>query len=324
MDVFMEQAEALDSTEAWPPLLLGEWQGTRDAIQLWSQIVGKIRLRLSPPVNHWWHSTLSVTPRGLTTSTIPWREGAFEIRFDFVSHRLRVETSSGQSAAFPLRGGSVAEFQAHLFEHLRELGITPTIRGIPDEIEDRTPFAADWRQRPYDADAARRFHRVLLSVHRVLEEFRGRFVGKSSPVQFFWGTFDLGVSRFSGRPAPPRPEADRLTRESYSHECFNTGFWTGGGLLPDAAFYAYAAPEPQGIALEPLEPTAATYDPNAHEFLLPYEAVRTSRSPRHALLRFVQTTYEAAASLGGWNRDALELQGEAYGFRDQEESRPPS
>jgi hypothetical protein len=312
MDAIMEQAEALDSTEAWPPLPLAQWKDTRDALHLWTQILGKIRLRLSPPVNHRWHSTLYVTPTGLTTSAIPWREGAFELRLDLVAHLLRIETSSGLLAEFSLRPCAVAEFQAELFEELHKLSIFPAIRGIPDEVEDRMPFSADWRPRPYDPDAARRFHRILLSTHRVLQEFRGRFVGKASPVHFFWGSFDLATTRFSGRRAPPRPKADAITREAYSHECLSAGFWPGGGVLPEAAFYAYAAPEPQGIALEPLEPPAATYDPTAHEFLLPYEAVRTHRSPRHSLLRFLQTTYEAGASLAGWDREALDRAGTPF------------
>jgi len=324
MDPFMEQAEALDSKEAWPPLPLADWRETRDAVHLWTQVVGKIRLRLTPPINHWWHSTLYVTPSGLTTSSIPWREGAFEIRFDFLQSLLRIEASSGRSAQVQLRAGCVADFQAELFDALRALEIAPTIRGIPDEMEDRTPFSADWRNRPYDAEAARRFHRALLSAHRVLEEFRGRFLGKASPVHFFWGSFDLAATRFSGRRAPPRPNADRITQVAYSHECHSAGFWPGGGVAPDAAFYAYASPEPEGIALEPLEPNAATYDPKAHEFLLPYDAVRTQRSPRHALLRFFQTTYEAGASLANWDRDRLELRGEPFLGGEDETRVPPS
>lgn len=324
MDAFMEQAEALDAKEAWPPLPLEGWKETRDALHLWTQIVGKVRLGLTPPRNHWWHSTLYVTPTGLTTSTIPWREGAFELRFDFLAERLRIERSTGERAEVPLRACAVADFEAELFARLHALGISPAIRGIPDELDDRTPFSEDRRPRPYDADAVRRFHRVLLSAHRVLEEFRGRFIGKASPVQFFWGSFDLAATRFSGRRAPPRPHADRITELAYSHECLSAGFWPGGGVFPDAAFYAYASPEPEGIALEPLEPNAATYDPRAHEFLLPYEAVRTHRSPRHSLLRFLQTTYEAGAVLAGWNRDALEVKGEPFLGGEDEARLPPS
>ena len=307
MDAFREHAEALDASGAWPPLPLAEWIGTRDGLHLRTQIVGKIRLGLTPPANHWWHSTLSVTPTGLTTGAIPWREGAFELRFDLMAQQVLIETSAGRTEALPLRPGSIAEFRSALFDRLAALGITPAIRDVPDELEDRTPFSADLRERPYDAEAARRFHRVLLNAQRVLQEFRGRFWGKASPAQFFWGSFDLAATRFSGRPAPPREGADRITRIAYSHECASAGFWTGGGVYPDAAFYAYSAPEPAGLASAPLEPADAFYDPAAHEFLLPYQAVRTSRAPREVLLRFFQSTYEAGATLAGWDRDALEL-----------------
>lgn len=231
MDASGEQSEALDDADAWPALPLERWLGTRDALHLWTQIVGKIRLGLSPPLNHWWHSALRVTPRGLTTGLVPWGSGAFEIRFDLLRHRLAVDTSWGSSAVLPLGSGSVADFHAELFHHLAQLGIRPEIHPIPDELEDRTPFPEDTRVRPYDPAAVQIFHRTLLSASRVLEEFRGGFVGKSSPVLFYWGTFDLSLCRFSGKRAPSRPDADRLLRESYSHELYSCGFWTGVSSL---------------------------------------------------------------------------------------------
>jgi len=292
--------------DAWPELPLEAWRDTYETLHLWTQIVGKVRTALSPPVNHWWHSTLYVTPRGLTTSSIPYGQRAFEVSFDFIDHVLLIQTSDGMRQEIGLFPHSVAEFYHEFMGALRALGITVTINTLPQEVANPIHFDQDDVHASYDAAFAQHWWRILLQTNRILGEFRGRFIGKCSPVQFFWGSFDLAVTRFSGRRAPPRPGADAVTREAYSHEVISCGFWPGGGHVPQAAFYAYAAPVPPGLASAPIRPTMAYYDQEAGEFFLPYAHVRAAADPDGLLLDFLRSTYEAAATLAGWDRAALE------------------
>jgi hypothetical protein len=294
-----------DPAPGWPPLPLAGWKDTYATLHMYAQIVGKVRLALAPPVNHWWQVPLYVDARGLTTSAIPYSGGNFEIWFDFVAHTLSIETSAGGVWTIALGARAVADFYAEVMGALRSLGIGVSIWRMPVEIPDPIPFDLDRQHASYDADAANRFWRALVLITPVFEEFRGHFIGKASPVHFFWGSFDLAASRFSGRPAPERPGADAMTREAYSHEVISAGFWPGGSGI-DAAFYAYAAPEPAGYAQSPVRPGGAYYHPDLKEFLLPYEEVRQSASPRQALLEFLQSTYEPAAELAKWDRQALE------------------
>jgi uncharacterized protein DUF5996 len=298
---------------AWPELpLAAAWADTTATLHRWMQIVGKIRLALSPAVNHSWHVTLYVTPCGLATSPIPHGERTFEIVFDFTAHELVIETSDRQHASMPLQDQSVASLYRRLMEQLDALGLHVRIHPKPNEIPDPiVPFDQDETHAAYDRDAANRFWRVLVQADRVFKQFRARFIGKCSPVHFFWGGPDLAVTRFSGRKAPEHPGGipnlpDRVTREAYSHEVSSCGFWWGGGPLPQAAFYAYAYPEPEGFAQARVEPQAAFYSNDLHEFILPYDAVRLSDTPDETLLAFLQTTYEAAATLAKWDRAALE------------------
>jgi hypothetical protein len=279
-------------------------------VHLWSQIVGKVRLQLAPWVNHSWGSTLYVTPRGLTTSPIHHGGELFQIDLDFRSHALRIETSGGRTWGMGLGPMSVANFYRELFGGLHDLAIDVRILARPVELEEAVPFEQDTRQRPYDGDAIQRFWRALVQVDRVLKEFRAGFRGKSSPVHFFWGAFDLAVTRFSGRPAPPHPGgapnlADWVMREGYSHEVSSTGFWAGNGL-GEPAFYAYAYPEPDGYRQRRVQPEAAYFHEALGEFILPYEAVRASADPDATLTAFLESTYTAAADLGEWERAALE------------------
>lgn len=292
--------------DAWPELPLEAWRDTYETLHLWTQIVSKVRTALSPPVNHWWHSTLYVTPRGLTTSSIPYGQRAFEVSFDFIDHALLIQTSDGTRQELGLFPRSVAEFYHEFMGALRALGITVTINTLPQEVANPIHCDQDDVHASYDAAFAQRWWRILLQTNRILGEFRGRFIGKCSPVHFFWGSFDLAVTRFSGRRAPPRPGADAVTREAYSHEVISCGFWPGGGQVPQAAFYAYAAPAPPGLASVPIRPTAARYDQEAGEFFLPYADVRAAADPDGLLLDFLQSTYEAAATLARWDRAALE------------------
>jgi hypothetical protein len=291
----------MENDALWPPLPVAEWADTYATLHMWTQVVGKIRLALAPPVNHWWHVTLYVTPRGLTTRAMPYAGGCCEILFDFVDHRLIVETDGGQSRVIPLEPQSVADFYARVQAVLREFGIAVHIWPMPVEVPSPIRFDQDREHHTYDAAAVERWWRVILQTHEVLEEFRGAFIGKSSPVHFFWGSFDLAVTRFSGRPAPPREGADAMTREAYSHEVISVGFWPGAAGASDAAFYAYAAPEPAGFNAARIEPAAAFYSDGFKEFLLNYDDVRTSSSPRNALLAFARSTYAAGASLGHWD-----------------------
>ncbi len=294
--------------EIFPPLPLAEWQATRDTIHLWTQIVGKIRLVQTPLVNHWWNVPLYVSPRGLTTSAIPYNSGNFEIEFDFVNHQLIIRTSHAQTKTLHLKPQSVAKFYLELMKTLRELGIEIAIRAIPDELPNPIPFAEDTEHYSYDAEYINRFWRILVRVDGIFKEFRGRFIGKSSPVHFFWGSFDLAVTRFSGRLAPEREDADSITREAYSHEVISHGFWTGGAPLDAPAFYSYTAPEPEGLKQARILPADAFYSQDFNEFILKYDDVRQSDSPENALIDFLQSTYEASAELAKWERKELERQ----------------
>jgi len=273
---------------------------------MWTQIVGKVRLGLTPLLNHWWNVPLYVTTRGLTTSRIPYRERAFELWFDFIRHQLVLETTDGIRKSIPLAPRSVAEFYGEVMQMLRSAGIEVKIWRMPVEIPNPIAFDQDRLHRSYDAAAVERFWRILLSVDTVFSQFRSEFIGKSSPVHFFWGSFDLAVSRFSGRRAPERPGADAMTREAYSHEVSSVGFWPGSGDVKDAAFYSYVVPEPQGFKDATIHPDAAYYESRLGEFLLMYEDVRKGKSPTSSILDFCRSTYEAGANLGHWDRAALE------------------
>lgn len=296
---------------AWPPLPLAAWQDTYTTLHLWTQIVGKIRLALSPRQNHSWHVTLYVTARGLTTSPIPYGDRTFQIDFDFIDHALIVASSDGRGSRLELAPQSVATFFARLMSELRRLDLTVDIHRRPNEVADPIAFHLDETHRSYDADAAGRFGQVVFQADRVLKRFRGRFAGKCSPVHYFWGAPDLAVTRFSGRPAPKHPGGipnlpDLVTQEAYCDEVSSCGFWPGGGPVPHAAFYSYAYPEPAGFAAATVRPAAAFYSAELREFILPYDAVRESATPDETLLEFLQSTYEAAANLAGWDRKALE------------------
>lgn len=292
--------------EAWPDLPLEAWKDTYATLHLWTQIVGKIRLRLSPPVNHWWHVTLYVNSRGLTTSPIPYAAGTFEIQFDFLDHKLAIQTSDGASRQLRLAPRPVADFYRELMATLRSIGINVEIDPKPDEVSDPIPFEQDTVHKSYDPEYANRFWRILVSVDKVFKQFRSGFIGKCSPVHFFWGSFDLAVTRFSGRPAPARPQADPITREAYSHEVISAGFWPGSGDIKGPAFYSYAVPEPPGFSKQPVRPSAAFYHPQLSEFLLMYDDIRRAASPGAVLLEFLQRVYEAGATLANWDRKALE------------------
>lgn len=294
--------------DPWPSLRLEDWKPTCETLHRYAQIVGKVRLALAPPLNHWWHVPLYVSARGLTTSMIPYRGAGFELELDLVRHALVASTSEGDErrlALVPAR--SVAAFYSEARELLRSLGIDVHVWRMPVEIPGpgAIPFDEDEDHASYDPEYATRCFRVLSSSAAVLEEFAGRFVGKQSPVHFFWGSFDLALTRFSGRRAPPRPGADRITAEAYSHEVMSVGFWPGTEGVTDAAYYAYAAPEPPGFREAEL-PGAASWSTALSEFLLPYEAVRNAASPRDELLEFCEAAYEAAADLAGWDCAALE------------------
>ena len=299
------------SFEAWPSLPFEAWSETCATLHMWTQIVGKIRLVQSPWLNHSWHAPLYVTARGLTTSPIPYGSRMFQIDFDFISHRLVVQSNDGRQGDFALESESVAAFYARLVQELSSLNIQVHINKRPNEVVNAIPFDQDENHRTYDPDYASRFWRVLVQVDRLLKEFRARFIGKCSPVHFFWGGPDLAVTRFSGRRAPEHPGGipnlpDWVTREAYSHEVSSCGFWPGGGPILYPAFYSYAYPEPSGFARAPLKPEEAFYSSDLREFILPYDAVRLAPSPNDVLLDFLQTTYEAAATLGNWDRVSLE------------------
>jgi hypothetical protein len=296
----------MDDPTAWPPLPLAEWETTRATLHMWTQIVGKVRLALSPPVNHWWQVPLYVSARGLTTSAIPYGDGVFEIEFDFAGGNLEIRKTGQASTFVQLYPRSVADFYQEVMAALHAAGIDVKIWPVPVEIANPIPFPDDRQHASYDPEYVNRFHRILVQADTILKEFRSRFIGKASPVHFFWGSFDLAATRFSGRRAPERVGADPITREAYSHECSSAGFWPGGGEMTDPAFYSYAAPEPPGYAAYSVLPSAAQYHAGLREFILTYEDVRGAASPRRALLDFFQSTYEAAANLGNWDRANLE------------------
>jgi len=297
------------SSASWPPLPVAEWQQTRDTLHLWTQIVGKIRLARTPLLSHWWNVPLTVTARGLSTSMIPTDSGSFQIEFDFIDHRLVVSTDSGIHRTMQLTARSVADFYAELMALLEELGVATPIWTMPVEIKDAIAFDQDDFHASYDRDSVERFWRALIDMTRVFEQFQAGFLGKSSPVQFYWGGFDLAIAQFSGRPAPPyRREVPNLgphvMLEAYSHEANSAGYWPG----PDGEgnFYCFIYPEPDGYRQRLVAPSQARYDDDHGEFLLPYEAVRTADDPDAALFEFLQSTYEAGAETAGWNREALE------------------
>jgi hypothetical protein len=294
---------------AWPSLRVDDWAPTRDTLHMWMQIVGKVRLAHSPMVNHWWQVTSYVTPRGLTTSTIPYGTEAFDIEFDFIEHQLVIRSSTGTTRTVALEPKSVAEFYAQTMRALDELGFSTRIQAHPNEVDPALPFGKDSEHASYDRGAANLFWRQLLQADRVLGQFRSRFIGKVSPVHFFWGAMDLACTRFSGRKAPRHPGGapncgDWVMVEGYSHELSSCGFWPGGGN--EGAFYSYAYPEPDGFADHLVNPAAAGYRKDLAEYVLPYEAVRQAVDPDSTLLGFLQDTYEAAAVNAGWDRAALE------------------
>ena len=305
--------------QAWPELPLAEWEKTYATLHMWSQIVGKVRLALTPLVNHWWNVPFYVTPRGLTTSTMYYQNRALEIEFDFIRQQLAIKCDNGVTGTMALVPGPVAHFYSKFNSTLRELGIEVKIRPIPDEVENPIPFEQDFQNSSYDGEYSNRLWRILLQADKVMTQFRSRFIGKCSPVHFFWGSFDLAVSRFSGKRAPEREGADSITREAYSHEVISHGFWPGrrssgaiegerseqGGIRAPA-FYSYTVPEPPGLGEPGLVAPPAFYSPELKEWILLYDDVRNAASPEQMLLDFFQSTYEAGANLAGWNRAELE------------------
>lgn len=294
-----------DLQDSWPALPFKSWAETYATLHMWTQIAGKVRLALTPLINHWWNVPLYVSARGLTTSSIPYEDRTFEIQFDFIEHRLVLETNDGLIKTMPLRPLSVADFYYEFMAMLGSAHISVNIWRMPVEVPDPITFNEDRVHASYDPEYAHKLWQILVSSNRVLTEFRSRFIGKCSPVHFFWGSFDLAVTRFSGRRAPPRPGADAMTREAYSHEVSSVGFWPGNSTH-EALFYSYAVPAPEGFANNAIRPTGSFYDKELGEFVLPYENVRQSSSPSAALLDFCQSTYAAAATLGKWDREALE------------------
>jgi Family of unknown function (DUF5996) len=296
----------LDAASSWPDLPLASWSATASTLHMWTQIVGKVRLALSPYMNHWWQVPLYVSARGLTTSAMPYRDREIEIEFDLLDHNLAIRQSDGAMKFVPLYARSVADFYREFMAVLRAAGIDVKISPKPVEVADPIPFAEDVTHASYDGAAASKFHQILLRVDPVFKEFRGGFIGKASPVHFFWGSFDLAVTRFSGRRAPEREGADSVTREAYSHECSSAGFWPGSGAVTDAAFYSYTSPEPDGYSAFSVRPPAAFYHTEIREFILMYDDVRKTASPEATLREFLQSTYEAGAVTGNWDRATLE------------------
>jgi hypothetical protein len=291
---------------AWPTLPLEAWADTLATLHMWTQIVGKVRLALTPYINHWWEVPLYVTANGLTTSPIPYDSGIFEISFDFIDHKLDIATSSGQHRTVSLYHRTVAGFYREFMELLRSLNIQVKIWPVPVEIQNPIRFDQDVTHCKYDPVYANRFWQILATLDPIFKEFRGSFIGKASPVHFFWGSFDFVVTRFSGRRALERTGADKVTKEAYSHEVSSVGWWPGGGEVTSPMFYSYAAPEPPGFKEHPVLPIAATYNTQMNEYLLSYDSVRSASDPKATLLNFCQTTYEAAAIAGKWDRESLE------------------
>jgi Family of unknown function (DUF5996) len=292
--------------ERWPALPLDGWRDTYATLHMWTQIVGKVCLALMPPANHFWNIAFQVSARGLVTPAMPIDHRALTITFDFIDHQLVMQCSDGGAVRVPLEPRTVAEFYRLVMDALHRLGVDVRIWPMPVEVPDPIRFDRDEVHRSYDAKSAHAFWQILVRIKPVLERFRCEFVGKCSPVHFFWGSFDVAVTRFSGRRAPERPGADAMTREAYSHEVISHGFWPGGGAVAEPAFYAYAAPEPPGLKDAAVQPAAAFYSRDFNEFILPYEAVRTAASPPGDLTAFLSSTYEAAAARAGWNRADLE------------------
>jgi len=302
----MAMASGSANSAIWPALPYAEWKDTCETLHMWTQIVGKVRLALSPLVNHWWEVPFYVSARGLTTSAIPYRAGIFEAEFDFIEHVLRIETSAGETEVLDLVPRTVADFYREFMASLDSLGIQVKIWPMAVEVPNPIRFDQDTVHASYDPVYAERFWRCLVAIDPIFKEFRARFIGKDSPVHFFWGSFDLAVTRFSGRRAPKRPGADVITVEAYSHEASSVGWWPGGGDVASPAFYSYIAPEPAGFKDQPVKPAKARYSEQMKEFLLSYDDVRTAPDPRAALLDFCQSTYEAAAKLANWDRAELE------------------
>ena len=290
----------------WPALPLDQWKDTYATLHMWTQIVGKVRLSLTPRTNHWWNVAFRVTSRGLTSTPIPYDNRSFEVTFDFIAHELVLQMSDGERWSMPLKAQSVAEFYRAFQRMLSDASIEVRFWRMPVEIPDPIPFDHDTTHASYDPEYAHRFWEILVIVSRVFEEFRADYLGKCSPVHFFWGSFDLAVTRFSGRRAPERPGADSITREAYSHEVSSVGFWPGSGTITGPAFYSYSYPEPNGFKEFPVTPGEARYDSGLGEFIVMYDDIRKASSPRQALLNFCRSTYEAAATLGKWNRQELE------------------
>jgi hypothetical protein len=306
----MSNAGSNKGFDFWPSLPYEEWRETCATLHMWTQIVGKVRLAQAPHVNHWWQVPLYVTPSGLTTSPVPYGHRTFQIDFDLIDHRLIIETSDGDVRAFELAPRTVADFYREFMSDMRDLGLDVKFWTTPVEVENPIPFERDDTHGSYDAEYVERFRRALVQAERVLQQFRSGFTGKCSPVHFFWGSFDLAVTRFSGRRAPEHPGApgvaDSVTREAYSHEVSSAGFWPGGPSLPEPIFYSYAYPEPPGFKDARVRPERAHYNTDFKEFVLPYEAARAAASPQADVLNFLQDTYEAAADLGEWDRASLE------------------
>jgi len=290
----------------WPALPFSDWENTCDTIHMWSQIVGKTRLALTPLENHWWNVTLYVTPRGLTTSAIPFQRKSFEVEFDFLAHKLRISTSEGTAHTIALYPRSVADFYDEYMRSLRSLGIDVSIHTTPEEFDDKTPFDQDQHHASYDTKHVESFRRILIGADLAMKDFRSRFTGKSSPVHFFWGSFDLNLSRFSGRRAPAREDMAAMMREAYSHEEISCGFWPGDRRFKNPAFYAYTVPAPEGLEKQVVRPDAAQWNTELGEFILKYDDVRNTESPKQTILEFCQSTYDAGATFAKWDRDALE------------------
>ncbi|MGZ3458993.1 MAG: DUF5996 family protein [Archangium sp.] len=312
-----------ETMDAWPELPLEAWKDTFATLHRYTQIIGKVRLELAPMMNHWWQVALYVTARGLTTSPIPYGEGIFEVDFDFIDHELFFRDSTGAERVLVLEARPVAEFYRDVMATLRSMGIEVAINETPQEIpDDTTPFSEDRHHAAYDPESVHRWWLALVQADTLLKEFRARFTGKCSPANFWWGSFDLAVTRFSGRPAPERPGADRVTREAYSDEVISAGFWPGTEQLGGPAFYCYAAPEPPGFSTADIRPRAAGYDAGFKEYLLKYDDVRQASNPRQYVLDFFQSTYEAGADLAGWDRARLERPLPAH-RRHAEPTSPP-
>jgi hypothetical protein len=302
----IEPGHSSAGSQDLPALPFDSWKDTQATLHMWTQVVGKVRLELCPLVNHWWNVPFYVTARGLTSSPMPSGDRTVEVCFDFIDHKLLIDTNDGQHRELALKPQSVAEFYRSFMASLLDLGVPVKIWTTPCEIPNPIPFEKDNQHATYDADSAHTFWHILTWVDSVFKEFRSPFVGKASPVHFFWGSFDLAVTRFSGRRAPERPGADPVTREAYSHEVSSAGFWPGGGDIKGPAFYSYAAPEPLGYAEQRVLPQSAFYHPQIKEFLLMYDDVRSANSPKAALMDFLRSTYDAAANLGKWDRKELE------------------